>query len=347
MGMVRFGWYLGGMVGAVVLVLAIALHYPRWWTILASLVGITLVLAGMLPASGAAREVPHERWRCQTRLKSITCALWNYKEEHDSFPPAYITDDDGRPIHSWRVLILPYFSEDKCDELYKQYDFNEPWDGPNNKKLLAVCPEPYMCRDALPARRPGMTATSYLAVVGSNAAWPGRKSTSPHNGKLHRNTATTIMLIEVPAAAGIQWTEPKDLSLDALQATGIRPVEPVVHERAENEHFFYYYDVIGPPRTSVAFADGSASSLPEKDLTAEKLRTLLTIGGCSKEDCDSQKSGKMGKSHLRLKWFNCSACVIWLVSVGLLLCWAVRSRKKGWKRSAENGRVALREMSDE
>ena len=36
-------------------------------------------------------------------------------------------------MHSWRVLLLPYL--DRSD-LYKAYDFTEPWDGPNNRKLL-------------------------------------------------------------------------------------------------------------------------------------------------------------------------------------------------------------------
>ena len=52
-------------------------------------------------------------------------------------PPAYFADESGKPLHSWRVLILPFLDE---GALYKQYDFSEPWDGPNNSRLLARMP---------------------------------------------------------------------------------------------------------------------------------------------------------------------------------------------------------------
>jgi len=35
-------------------------------------------------------------------------ALFNYHDDYGSYPPAYIADESGRPMHSWRVLILPY-----------------------------------------------------------------------------------------------------------------------------------------------------------------------------------------------------------------------------------------------
>ena len=37
--------------------------------------------------------------------------MHNYHDEHGSFPPAYIADASGKPMHSWRVLILPYLDE--------------------------------------------------------------------------------------------------------------------------------------------------------------------------------------------------------------------------------------------
>lgn len=45
-------------------------------------------------------------------------------------------------MHSWRVLILPYIGE---DALYNTYKFDEPWDGPNNIKLLNQIPRLYAC----------------------------------------------------------------------------------------------------------------------------------------------------------------------------------------------------------
>ena len=43
-------------------------------------------------------------------------------------------------MHSWRVLILPYLDR---PDLYAEYRFDEPWDGPNNIKLLQTMPKTY------------------------------------------------------------------------------------------------------------------------------------------------------------------------------------------------------------
>src|SRR5262245_23624397 len=65
-------------------------------------------------------------------LRQIGIAVHEYIDHWKCFPPAYLADAAGRPAHSWRVLLLPYLG---YEELYKQYDFNEPWDGPNNSRL--------------------------------------------------------------------------------------------------------------------------------------------------------------------------------------------------------------------
>jgi hypothetical protein len=70
--------------------------------------------------------------------------MHNFHDTHKQFPPAAIFGPDGKPWHSWRVLLLPYLEQ---IALYDQYRFDEPWDGPNNKKLLAAMPPVY--RDPL------------------------------------------------------------------------------------------------------------------------------------------------------------------------------------------------------
>lgn len=82
----------------------------------------------------------HVAWRngSSYSLRKIAYALKDYHHEYDTFPPAFIADKDGKPMHSWRVLILPYL--DGGGFVYDQYDFGEPWDGPNNIKLLDHMP---------------------------------------------------------------------------------------------------------------------------------------------------------------------------------------------------------------
>lgn len=113
-----------------------------------------------------------KRWACPNRLKGIAWALHQYHAEYGSFPPAYVCDKEGRRAHSWRVLILPYLDE---DELYSQYRFDEPWNGPNNRKLATRIPEIYVCPHDERSSLPDNTMTTYLAVVGTRTAWPGQR----------------------------------------------------------------------------------------------------------------------------------------------------------------------------
>ncbi len=70
-------------------------------------------------------------------LKQIGLAMHNYHDVNKHFPAPVIMGPDGKTPHSWRVAILPYLDQ---QELYKQYNLNEPWDSPHNKKLLKKSP---------------------------------------------------------------------------------------------------------------------------------------------------------------------------------------------------------------
>ncbi|HVS39412.1 MAG TPA: DUF1559 domain-containing protein [Gemmataceae bacterium] len=67
------------------------------------------------------------------RLEAIGKALKQYDKDQGRLPPAELRSKDGRPLLSWRVLVLPYLGE---KDLYLRFDQIEPWDGPNNQKLL-------------------------------------------------------------------------------------------------------------------------------------------------------------------------------------------------------------------
>ena len=68
---------------------------------------IALLIALMLPAVRTSGEAAR-RSQCVNNLKQIGLALHNYESTYDALPPAYTVDAAGRPLHSWRTLILPY-----------------------------------------------------------------------------------------------------------------------------------------------------------------------------------------------------------------------------------------------
>ena len=82
---------------------------------------------------------------------------------------------DGRPWHSWRVLILknaphPY------SELYNAYRFDEPWDGAAQRPGSRVGSASSI--DGEGWIRTSSHHTSFVAVVGAETAWPGAESRS-------------------------------------------------------------------------------------------------------------------------------------------------------------------------
>ena len=50
----------------------------------------------------------HDSHECRDHLHAIGSANARYVKVHGHYPPAYVTDEHGTPMHSWRVLILPY-----------------------------------------------------------------------------------------------------------------------------------------------------------------------------------------------------------------------------------------------
>lgn len=184
---------------------------------------VALLVAAVRDARHAAQRVS-----CNCQLKQLGLALHNYHDTYGSFPPAYIAGPDGRPMHSWRVLILPYIDQ---VPLYQEYDFTEPWDGPNNIRLLHQRPKVFDCpsRDDPPGAgtlivaafglfacsgpdpdiRSGVT-TSYAAVFGPDCVFRG--SDPVHLADITDGSSNTAIIGELTGAK-IPWTKPEDIDV--------------------------------------------------------------------------------------------------------------------------------------
>ena len=141
---------------------------------------------------------------CINRIKNIGLALYSYREANGSLPPAWTVDKEGRPLHSWRVLLLPYM--DQMD-LYKKIRLNEPWDSEYNRQFHSASESNYFC----PLWRPGENRrpqdsenySCYSVVVGEKTLFPEQRSVNPD---MNDNTSQTILLVErlVPVC----WMDP-------------------------------------------------------------------------------------------------------------------------------------------
>ncbi len=89
----------------------------------------------------------------------------NMRTSTEGLPPAYTTDADGKPLHSWHTLILPYMGE---SHLYNTIDLTKPWDDPENAAAFETILLVYCC----PSAREGEdNRTSYLAIVTPNSCY--------------------------------------------------------------------------------------------------------------------------------------------------------------------------------
>jgi prepilin-type processing-associated H-X9-DG protein len=238
------------------------------------LLGLLMVVA--LPAlfAWAAAFSRHEgatRYHCINNLKTIARALNSYHDEFGCLPPAYVPDENGRPKHSWRVLIMPYLEQAgfagtvELKQLYDSYDFSEPWDGPHNREFAHRMPVVYGCGGD-PGRR--ASNTSYLFLTGKHSAFQNGRPLKL--GDISDGAPSTIIIVE-SANSGVNWMEPKDYPADQLRF-GSRTTH---NWRIGGNH---------QGGANAGFADGGVHFLRESEVTNETLTALSTIDGGEKID---------------------------------------------------------------
>jgi hypothetical protein len=168
---------------------------------------IGALLGGMMRRVGRAREAARKS-QCTGNFKWVALALHNYNSAWGVLPPAVTNDANGRPMHSWRVLILPFMEQQR---LYQAYNFDQPWNGLDNRKLAGSMPLPYVCpSDHLPDG----SRTSIVAITGPGTMFDGSRPRSIESLK-SAESDSTVWFAEV-AGMDIPWMEPRDLDVTTM-----------------------------------------------------------------------------------------------------------------------------------
>jgi prepilin-type N-terminal cleavage/methylation domain-containing protein len=215
-----------------------------------AIIAVGVVIAFLLPAVRSSRE-PSRRSHCKNCLKQIGLALHNYADAYRSLPPAYTVDADGKPLHSWRTLILPFIDH---AALYQTIDLSKPWDHPVNATAFKTRNPVFRC---LSATCPD-THTTYLAVGTSNGCFPPDKTVS--FSEITDGRSNTVLVIEVDSEHAVHWMAPTDADEKLFSSFG--PKTKLPH----------------PGGLHVLLADGSTRFL-SAELPVEIRRALISIAG--------------------------------------------------------------------
>jgi len=211
---------------------------------------IALVIALLLPAYRSAGPAAR-RAQCTNNLKQIALALQNYQQEYKALPPAYTVDAKGRPLHSWRTLILPYLEQ---GSLYKTIDLSKPWNDPANAKALQTYVPVFNC----PAAAGPQNTTTYLAIAGPNGCLI--PAASRRLAEITDAHSWTLMVIEAGEENAVPWMAPVDAGESLVLSLG--PTTKLHHEGG----------------TNAGFVDGSVQFIKANTPTSVR-RALMSISG--------------------------------------------------------------------
>lgn len=158
----------------------------------------------LLPAVQSAREAAR-RMNASNNLKQIALAMHNYHDAYRNLPQAAITDDEGKPLLSWRVALLPFLEE---QELYEEFHLDEPWDSPHNKQFIERMPNVFS--DPSVPLPPGQTV--FHAMTGEDYALEVDEATAFRD--FTDGPSNTILVAEVSRDEAVPWTAPRDVKID-------------------------------------------------------------------------------------------------------------------------------------
>ena len=217
------------------------------------LVAVTLLLflSWVFWPGVSSRGEAGRRSDCRNNHNQIGLALHNYADAYGSFPPAYTVDAAGKPLHSWRTLILPYLDQ---QPLYHQIDLSKPWDDAANAEILKTPVKAYRC----PSSDLASNHTTYLGVAARNGSF--FQNTPRQFEDFTDGLAMTWIVIEVPREHAVPWGSPNDA--DEAPILSVKPQSKLPHK--DGFH--------------VLFADGRVELISADPASSERIAAISIAG---------------------------------------------------------------------
>lgn len=154
----------------------------------------------------------HHRSRHDSRIYAsligMAIQMKSLSEPGNRLPFVNEYDENGAPMHSWRVLLLP---EMEMGELLDQYSLQQPWDSLHNRRLLENAPniyESHFWQDD-EANRKGLTP--YRAIVSGN------NNTRERLGDWGKNISKQNRpIIVLDYSNPVLWMQPDGITLEEI-----------------------------------------------------------------------------------------------------------------------------------
>lgn len=229
---------------------------------------IGIMVALLLPAVQAAREAAR-RNQSMNNMKQLMLALLNFESTRGTFPAHATYSEEGKPLLSWRVQILPYIEQ---QELYDQFRHDEPWDSDHNKQLIASMPQVFIDPSS-PKYAASDGYTHYLGVKGKGFLFdssfeeqqlkskrPGRQIKGNSFRGIQDGSSNTLAFVQVNDQRATIWTKPDDWEMDTKNP--LNGLSPSFH----------------PGIFLAAFCDGHVAPMAQ-DIDADTLKAMCTRNG--------------------------------------------------------------------
>ncbi len=213
-------------------------------------VGLVVLACGsflLLPVMIGSTRTPAQRAQCSNNLKQLGFAFQHCEAREGHLPAPVVTNEEGRPLHSWRLSITPYLEYENLRHMYVE---DEPWDSPANAMLADMMPRVLRCPGDMSDPTTMTSETSYVLLVG-----PGTPFDDPSPPSLDDipEPWDTILVVELHQS-GINWLQPRDITVAELR------------DLLEDELSGVGPGLNHPSGINVLFADGSVNSLPADEL---------------------------------------------------------------------------------
>jgi hypothetical protein len=213
----------------------------------------------------------------ESARKHIVCValgLVNYSEFHGHLPYPVVRQEPGghvtetgppngtgRPLHSWRVEIVPYL-----EGWHGTSDRSQPWDHPINKQLVELSSFYAYGATGLKGHAQSFPETNLLAITGPGTAFGNGKGPPM---ALKDVPPQTIIVVET-RASGIPWPAPGDFDIRTMpQTINARDGKGISSRNAPGFHLI--------------FADGQTWLLSDK-VPFESLKKFFTTADAEKHD---------------------------------------------------------------